>query len=119
MASITIRDNAVWAKHIEGAPELRKHILDLEQDAPLRLVIDGQSILFRKMRDGADGRPTPGLRPDSSEKATWDAFQSRRGEVVGLSLAERDVITDPYLAYLDMFLAEWNSQQDADAFDRL
>ena len=26
---------------------------------------------------------------------------------------------DPYLAYLDEFLSEWNSPEDADAFDHL
>ncbi len=41
-----------------------------------RSCIDGTAVRFRKMRDGADGRPTHGLRPaDAVSKGFWDAMQ--------------------------------------------
>jgi hypothetical protein len=118
MGHMIIRDNAVWAKHIEADAELTKRILALPQNAPLVLHIDGKPIRFLKMRDGADGRPTPGLRPDPAFKAFWDALQSRRGEVVAVSLDDAPA-RDPYLASLSTTLSEWESPEDCEAYDGL
>jgi hypothetical protein len=118
LAYMTIRDNALWAKHIEGDPRLVLRILTLPQDAALTLRIEGTPVRFRKMRDGSDGRPTPGLRPaDPAAKRFWDAMQDRRGETVRVALDEAR--EDPQLASLTALLAEWDSPEDAEAYDRL
>ena len=117
MGHLTIRDNALWVKHIEGDPKLVERILALPQNASVTLLIDAKPVRFLKMRDGADGRPTPGLRPDAAFKSYWDAMQERRGEVV--SLEELAAPADPLLASLSTLLSEWNSDEDAEAYDRL
>jgi hypothetical protein len=120
MAYMTIRDNALWAKHIDGDPQVAERILRLPQNAPITLLIDATPVRFRKMRDGADGRPTPGLRPaDVGAKRFWDAMQGRRGETVHVDLAERVAANDPQLASLSALLSEWDSPEDAAAYDRL
>jgi hypothetical protein len=119
MGYMVIRDDAVWASHIEGDPELVRRILALPANAPLSLVIDDTPVRFRKMRDGADGRPTPGLRPDESSKAFWAAMQERRGKVVTIGLNQQVRTVDPYLASLEPLLSEWDSPEDAEAYDGL
>lgn len=87
----------------------------------MRLVVDGQPVLFRKMADGKDGRPTPGLKadPDDGEsRAVWTGLQARRGETVPVEIDEQSCV-DPYIAYLDELFWEWNTPEDAAAFDDL
>lgn len=120
MSTLIIRDDALWAKHIAD-PTLRTRVLELSAGAPLRIRIDGRSILFRKMADGRDGRPTPGLKADPDDpsgRAAWAELQARRGESVVIDVDERKV-ADPYLVYLDELFHEWNSPGDAEAFDGL
>lgn len=119
MASMTIRDNAIWAKHIEGDPRVVERVLALPENASVVLLIDGSPVRFAKMRDGVDGRPTAGLRPaDQEAKRFWDAMQQRRGERVTVLLSEADP-QNGYLASLSALLSEWDSPEDAAAYDRL
>ena len=119
MSYMIIRDDAIWAKHIEGYPALVSRILDLPENASILLLIEGTPVRFVKMRDGADGRPTAGLRPaDADAKRFWHEMQSRRGEPV--EIAETDGRLDgAYLASLSALLSEWESPEDAAAYDRL
>jgi hypothetical protein len=118
MSYMIIRDNAIWAKHIEGDPELVSRILAMPENASILLLIEGTPVWFAKMRDGADGRSTPGLRPaDAEAKRLWDAMQERRGERVELKPADEE--GDRYLASLSALLSEWDSPEDAAAYDRL
>lgn len=119
MGRMVVRDNAVWAKHIEGDPDMVRRILSLPQNAPITLIVDEEPVLFVKMRDGADGRPTPGLRPDATSKAFWDAMQQRRGAVVSVALEGQAAVKDPYLASVSALLSEWTSPEDAEAYDGL
>ena len=118
MARLTIRDDAVWIKHIEQDEGLVRKIISLPQNAPIKLIVDGEPVLFQKMRDGADGRPTQGLRPHPSFKNFWKAMQQRRGEEVMVS-TEENTVSDPYLASLSPLLSEWDSPEDAEAYDGL
>lgn len=117
MAYVTIRDNVLWTKHIEGDSRLVERILALPENAPLRMLIEGTEVLFLKMRDGADGRPTPGLRPaDPVSREFWEAMQERRGERVALTV---DEFPDAQLESLSALLSEWASAEDAAAYDEL
>jgi hypothetical protein len=120
MSYITVRDNALWIKHLEGDSQAVARILALPQNAPVTLVIEGTVVRFVKMRDGADGRPTPGLRPaDPASKRFWEAMQERRGETVRVDIPGDEPLNDPQLASLSALLAEWESPEDAEAYDRL
>jgi hypothetical protein len=118
MSYITVRDDAIWARHVED-PELRDRIRSLSQNAPLLLLVEGVPVRFVKMRDGKDGRPTEGLRPaDAEAHRFWRAMQERRGERVRIALAD-PTADNAHLASVSALLSEWESDEDAAAYDGL
>ncbi len=80
MATMIIRDDALWARHIEGDPELAQRIRALPENDAIVLRVEGRTIRFRKMRDGRDGRPTDGLKPDPHFLTIWRGLQARRAD---------------------------------------
>jgi len=89
MASTTVSDYVIWAKHIHDDPELVSRVLAMWAGETIQLEVDGVRGTWRKMDDGADGRPTPGLRPVGSAQEVWRyLYKRRRGEVVSLKVVE-------------------------------
>jgi hypothetical protein len=85
MASTTVSDYVIWTRHIHDDPELKQRVLAMWAGATIELVVDGVRGTWRKMEDGADGRPTPGIRPIGGAQVAWHAlFRQRRGGVVSL-----------------------------------
>jgi hypothetical protein len=120
MGAIVIRDDVIWAKHIENDAALVHRICALPAEAPVVLRVDGRLFRFRKMRDGVHGRPTPGLRPDSTFRDHWrGAMQARRGERVAIEVVEDAVSPDPYLAAVSALMSEWDSPEDTEAYSGL
>ena len=118
MTRMIVSDHTIWLKHIENDYIVDK-IAALQQNAPVSLRIDGKPVLFRKMRDGGDGRPTPGIRPDDAFKSYWNSlYRERRGEAVEIELDDSP-LSDPYLAAVSCLMTEWASKEDADAYDDL
>lgn len=118
MSYMKVRDDVIWARHIEGDPELAARILALPENAAIVLLIEGRPVRFQKMRNGRDGRATDGLKPaDAEAKDFWGALQGRRGERVEVRQAEGT--SSVYLASLSALLTEWDSPEDAAAYDRL
>lgn len=119
MAHMTISDHAIWFKHLRDDPAMVERLSSLEPNAPVALQVDGRPVIFRKMRDGVDGRATPGVRPDEMFKEFWNAlYRERRGERVEIVLADAPP-ADPYLAAVSDLLGEWMSKDDAAAYDDL
>jgi hypothetical protein len=119
MGFVRILDNSIWAKHVEEDDELADRILSLEDDAPIVLHIDGEPVLFRKMRTGKDGRAVSGIRPDASFKDFWNSLYSkRRGEKVSVALGAQTP-NDSYLASTSSLLSEWDSPADNAAYNDL
>jgi len=88
MATVTISDYVIWAKHVHGDRELVDRILAMWAGQTIELEVDGFVGPWRKMDDGADGRPTPGIRPIGRVQDHWRRlFRERRGDVVELRLA--------------------------------
>ena len=113
MANVEIRDDAMWAKQIEGGKALADRITALSPGEIIELEVDGVVGRWEKMRNGKDGRPTPGIKPIGPMRKIWKRFQSRRGEVVEV----RETKTaDTYLAALSEVMTEWNSKEDDEAF---
>ncbi|MDP3801427.1 hypothetical protein [Brevundimonas sp.] len=91
-AHTEVRDYVIWSKHLHGDLRLPARIEALEAGETIELEVDGVAGTWRKMDQGKDGRPTPGIRPLGSAQAFWrDLYRSRRGAVVTVSLtAERE-----------------------------
>jgi hypothetical protein len=119
MPQVEIRDHTLWTRHLIDAAAIKAKIEALAPNRPISLQIDGKPILFRKMRDGVDGRPTPGIRPDDSFKAFWNAlYNEKRGERVPIALDDKPM-ADPYLASFASLLSEWDSAADDAAYNDL
>jgi hypothetical protein len=89
MASTTVSDYVIWAKHIHDDPDLVQRVLAMWAGETIQLEVDGVRGTWRKMDDGADGRPTPGMRPVGSAQEVWRyLYKRRRGEVVSLRVIE-------------------------------
>jgi hypothetical protein len=118
-ARVEVRDHTIWVKHLIDAPQIRERIEALPPDSPLALIVDGKPLLFRKMKNGSDGRPTAGIRPDESFKAYWNTlYNERRGERVSVALTDAK-LADPYLQSIAHLLSEWDSAADNAAYNDL
>lgn len=117
MATMIICDDVLRARHIEGDPDLARSIRSLPADDIIVLRIEGTPLRFRKMRDGSDGRPTDGVRPERESSEFWRRLQARRGAMVTVEPEIGRI--DPYLLSLTATLTEWNSPEDAAAYDGL
>jgi hypothetical protein len=113
MAFVEIRDDTIWATHIEGGRELKERIVALAPGEVIELEVAGIVGSWEKTRVGRDGRAQQSIKPIGNMKKVWKAFQARRREVVEI----REVRTaDAYLAALSDTLSEWNSAEDEEAF---
>jgi hypothetical protein len=83
MATTTVSNYVIWARHIHGDPQLVARIHELWAGQTIELEVDGVRGTWRKMDNGADQRPTPGVRPIGAARAAWRAlYKRRRGEAV-------------------------------------
>ena len=98
-AHTEIRDYVIWSKHLHGDLRLPARIEALDAGETIELEVDGVRGTWRKMDQGKDGRPTPGIRPLGSAQAFWrELYKSRRGAVVSVSLADSGAQTTRFAA---------------------
>ena len=113
MAKVKITDNSIWLKHIEGDHPLRQRLEALRAGQVVDLEIDGVVGRWERMKDGRDGRPTPGIKPIDAMRDVWSRLQKDRGRVVELRPVQG---VDRYLASLRPLLSEWDSPEDEEAY---
>jgi hypothetical protein len=87
MSVVEIRDYALWPKHIHQNELLKEKLLTLVAGELVELEVDGFRGMWKKMEDGKDGRPTPGIKALGKAKAHWHGLQDQRGELVSISEA--------------------------------
>lgn len=98
-AHTEIRDYVIWSKHLHGDLRLPARIEALDAGETIELEVDGIRGTWRKMDQGKDGRPTPGIRPLGSAQAFWrELYKSRRGAVVSVCLAGSGMQTTRFAA---------------------
>ena len=67
-----------------------ERILALPDSGEIALMIDKTPARFLKMKNGRNGRATPGIKPaDTQSRQFWNAMQARRGDVVTVERAEK------------------------------
>jgi hypothetical protein len=101
MARATISDYVIWAKHIHDDPSLTARVVGMSAGETIELEIEGERGAWRKMDDGKDGRPTPGLRPVGSAQNHWRGlYKTRRGQVARVeAVCEPRDVADRGVAY--------------------
>ena len=82
MSMVEIRDHAIWIKHIHENEPLKERLLLLPAGALIELEVGGLRGMWKKMDDGKDGRPTPGIKALGKARDRWHALQADRGELV-------------------------------------
>jgi hypothetical protein len=92
MSKVEIRDHALWAKHIHGNEQLKEKILGLPEKQLVELVVDGFRGDWKKMDDGRDGRPTPGLKAIGEARTKWHSLQDQRGTLVSIAEPKKSVL---------------------------
>ena len=115
MAYVEIRDDTLWATHIEGGKVLKDRIVSLAPGETIELEVDEIVGSWEKTRIGKDGRAQQSIKPIGNMKTVWKRFQARRGEVVEVPEVKT---ADAYLGHFDT-LSEWNSPEDEEAFGDL
>jgi hypothetical protein len=113
MPTLTIRDNAVWIKHIEADETTINLLSQWPAGSRIHMEVDGVKGEWEKMADGLDGRPTNGIKPVGAMRSHWQNMQDRRGEIVTFQILERK---DTYLPAVQAMLTEWESAEDESAF---
>lgn len=90
-AQTEVRDYVIWSKHIHGDRALAQRIETLAPGQTVDLEVDGVSGAWRKMDQGKDGRPTPGIRPLGAAQQFWrELYRSKRGALVSVRLIRSD-----------------------------
>lgn len=111
---IEIRDDVIWAKQLRADHALYDAVIRLREDETIRLTVDGETGLWRKMKTGRDGRPTQGIKPVGETVDFWRRMQDKRGQRVPIESADDE--DDDYLRYVDRTFVEWYSAEDEEAF---
>ncbi|HKK36371.1 MAG TPA: hypothetical protein VJ994_08790 [Paracoccaceae bacterium] len=91
MSTVEIRDECIRLKHVEGDDGLRDRLDALPEGALAVLKIGRETSTWRRMRQGANARPTSGLRPAcDASRAWWKArmYPARKGERLPISEVE-------------------------------
>ena len=84
-----MRDSVLWVKHIRHDDPLRIRLAELSEGTRVELDIDGFRGTWEKMRDGRDGRPTPGLKPQGTARAHWRGlYEKKRGTEVTIVIGD-------------------------------
>jgi hypothetical protein len=78
MAIVEVRDYALWAKHIHDDEALKSKLIDLSARDLIELEVDGFRGIWKKMDDGNDGRPTPGIKVIGKVRGHWHGLQKQR-----------------------------------------
>jgi hypothetical protein len=119
MAEVQVRDYALWIGHIHGDDDLKRRLAHMEAGETVWLSVAGKVGRWLKMADGADGRPTPGLKPGPEVQEMWRGpYRERRGELVALADAAPPTAPPPRRPGLAMRLmrlgARYAGLPDAD-----
>lgn len=85
MSVVEIRDHAIWIKHIHGNETLKDRLMELDAGELVTLNVHGYEGIWKKMDDGKDGRPTPGIKALGNAKVHWHDLQDSRGEMVEIN----------------------------------
>lgn len=88
MSLVEIRDHSLWPKHIHGNDALKQKLLALPAGTMIELEVDGFRGVWKKMDDGKDGLPMPGIKAIGPAREQWHGLQKRRGELVAIREAK-------------------------------
>jgi hypothetical protein len=113
MQHVRLTDQVIWFKHIEGETLLER-LTALQAEEEIHLEVGGVVGRWKRMKSGADGRPTDGIKPSGAMRDIWSEwYGSKRGD----RLTVREVPQEPRnrLSAVSLF-PEWQCAEDEAAF---
>ena len=84
MSLVEVRDHALWIKHIHKNEALKSTLVNLAAGDLVELRVNGFQGVWKKMEDGKDGRPTPGIKGLGKARDHWHGLQENRGDLVSI-----------------------------------
>lgn len=94
MAEVFCSDVCLWVRDV-GCRETRVALLALEPESRVWLEVEGEPILFERMRDGSDGRSTRGFKPAGEAGKRWlKRYREERGALIEFEFIERPLDED-------------------------
>lgn len=113
MQHVRLTDQVIWFKHIEGKTLLER-LKALQSEEEIDLEVDGVVGRWTRMKSGADGRPTDGLKPSGAMRDIWNEwYSSKRGNTLTVREVSDEGDRAPSFATL---FPEWASAEDEAAF---
>ena len=89
MADLIGDDVCLWVNQV-GCRQTRVALLALEPGSRVWLNVEGNPILFERLRDDSDGRSRRGFRPIGDSIATWAMVRrDQRNELLEFDFIER------------------------------
>jgi hypothetical protein len=116
MATFLNNDDAIWLKNVNADANALALLRQVPAGTPIKLEVEGVRGDWVRMADGKDGRPTLGLKPVGKTLAFWKSMKARRGEYLEFKVIDP---RDTYLSDVQKTLSEWESAEDAEAFNDL
>jgi hypothetical protein len=112
MQHVRLTDQVIWFKHIEGNTLLER-LKALQAEEEINLEVGGVVGRWKRMRGGADGRATDGIKPSGAMRDIWSEwYNSRRG----VRLTVREVPEEHGDLSVIALFPEWASAEDEAAF---
>lgn len=89
MSFVQVRDHALWTADIHGGAELVQRICDLREGETIRLKVEGVTGTWRRLRDGAGGRTSPGILAEGEAQSKWHELRNeRRGGLATIEIPD-------------------------------
>ena len=79
MGTLLNNDDVIWIKNVTADGNTLALLKQLPANTRLKLEIEGVRGDWMRMADGADGRPTLGLKPVGETVKFWKSMRPRRG----------------------------------------
>lgn len=78
MSFVQVRDYALWSDDIHGDKALQQRIGEMREGETIELKVEGCLGTWRRLRNGAGGRPGPGLQAEGLAQSRWHELRNER-----------------------------------------
>jgi hypothetical protein len=89
MSFVQVRDHALWVDDIHGGHALQARIRAMKEGELIELKVEGVRGSWRRLRDGAGGRNSPGIKAVGYAQSKWHELRDqRRGGIATVELCD-------------------------------
>ena len=78
MSFVQVRDHAIWIDDIHGNEPLRERIREMQEGDLIELKVEGVTGTWRRLKDGASGKSSPGIKATGDAESKWHELRNER-----------------------------------------